>query len=393
LLRSIKYGLSSAVLAGVVGGTVAFTSAGHDMTVHLLVDGRPQTIQTTASDVGSALAAAGFHPGAHDLVAPAVKTPLANGETVVFKRGRLLHLRIDGVERNVWTTAPTVAQALGALGYQQADFVSVSRSRRLPLGVTDIAVRTPKQITVVHDGKRTAVTTTAASVAQVLSDLSLQLGPYDRLSPARSTQLTDGAVIKLTRVRHRAVIDTRTIPFQIRSINDSSMPSGRTQITTPGRVGLTRVSYAVIYVNGKRVGTTRIERQVERAPRTQVQKVGTKQKKVHATRAASPQYTGSPGSAQQIARSMMQSKYGWDSDQFSCLVQMWNNESGWRTNAYNPSGAYGIPQALPGSKMASAGPNWQTDPATQISWGLSYIRARYGTPCGAWGFWQAHNYY
>ena len=104
-------------------------------------------------------------------------------------------------------------------------------------------------------------------------------------------------------------------------------------------------------------------------------------------------YSGTPNSAQQIARSMMQSKYGWGSDEFSCLVQMWNNESGWRTNAYNPSGAYGIPQALPGSKMASAGPDWQTSASTQISWGLQYIASRYGTPCGAWGFWQAHNYY
>ena len=72
---------------------------------------------------------------------------------------------------------------------------------------------------------------------------------------------------------------------------------------------------------------------------------------------------------------------------------MWSRESGWRTNAANPSGAYGIPQALPGSKMSSAGPDWQTNAETQIKWGLGYIAARYDTPCGAWSFWQAHNYY
>ena len=76
------------------------------------------------------------------------------------------------------------------------------------------------------------------------------------------------------------------------------------------------------------------------------------------------------------------------------LLTMWNHESGWRQNADNPgSSAYGIPQALPGSKMASAGPNWQTNSATQIAWGLGYIQARYHDPCGAWSFWQNHHWY
>jgi hypothetical protein len=77
--------------------------------------------------------------------------------------------------------------------------------------------------------------------------------------------------------------------------------------------------------------------------------------------------------------------YGWGSDQFSCLLSLWNMESGWRADALNPSGgAYGIPQALPGSKMAAAGPDWRTNAATQINWGLAYIANRYGSPCGAW---------
>ncbi len=76
------------------------------------------------------------------------------------------------------------------------------------------------------------------------------------------------------------------------------------------------------------------------------------------------------------------------------LLTMWNHESGWRQNADNPSSsAYGIPQALPGSKMASAGPDWQHNSATQIAWGLGYIQARYNDPCGAWSFWQAHHWY
>lgn len=109
-----------------------------------------------------------------------------------------------------------------------------------------------------------------------------------------------------------------------------------------------------------------------------------------ADRAAARQPTGS---AQEIAKTLLLER-GWDEAQYSCLVPLWTNESNWSHTARNPSsGAYGIPQALPGSKMASAGADWETNPTTQIKWGLDYIAGRYGTPCGAWSFWQANNWY
>ena len=85
---------------------------------------------------------------------------------------------------------------------------------------------------------------------------------------------------------------------------------------------------------------------------------------------------------------------GYSLDQMSCLDNVWTKESGWNERAQNPSsGAYGIPQALPGSKMATVGDDWQTNPATQIRWGLTYIDNRYGTPCAAWQFSQANGWY
>jgi hypothetical protein len=100
-----------------------------------------------------------------------------------------------------------------------------------------------------------------------------------------------------------------------------------------------------------------------------------------------------PGSAQAYAQGAVM-KRGWGEDQFNCLVSLWNKESGWRVNATNSSsGAYGIPQALPGSKMGSAGSDWATNAGTQIEWGLGYVTDRYGTPCGAWGHSQAMGWY
>jgi hypothetical protein len=94
-----------------------------------------------------------------------------------------------------------------------------------------------------------------------------------------------------------------------------------------------------------------------------------------------------------IARALLP-QFGFSSDQFSCLDSLYMSESGWDVHADNPSSsAYGIPQALPGSKMASAGPDWASDAATQIRWGLGYIRSSYGTPCGAWSFKQGHHWY
>jgi hypothetical protein len=85
---------------------------------------------------------------------------------------------------------------------------------------------------------------------------------------------------------------------------------------------------------------------------------------------------------------------GWGSGQFACLNSLWNRESGWNSRAQNPSsGAYGIPQALPGSKMGTVAGDWRTNPATQITWGLNYIADRYGTPCGAWGHSQSSGWY
>jgi hypothetical protein len=111
------------------------------------------------------------------------------------------------------------------------------------------------------------------------------------------------------------------------------------------------------------------------------------------SQAAPPAAPVPSGSAQQIAMGMLGS-YGWSSGQFSCLNSLWNQESGWNVYATNPaSGAYGIPQALPGDKMASAGPDWQTDAATQIRWGLSYIQSLYGSPCGAWAHEEADGWY
>ncbi len=108
-----------------------------------------------------------------------------------------------------------------------------------------------------------------------------------------------------------------------------------------------------------------------------------------AVETAAPAVKVAAGSVQEIAQGIIG-----DDAQFQCFSQIVKRESGWNYTASNASsGAYGLVQALPGSKMASAGADWRTNPATQIKWGLGYMNSRYGSPCGAWSFWQSHHWY
>lgn len=94
------------------------------------------------------------------------------------------------------------------------------------------------------------------------------------------------------------------------------------------------------------------------------------------------------------AKRYMAYRYSWHKKQYRCLAVMWGKESAWNEKAHNgSSGAHGIPQAMPGSKMAKFGANWRSNPTTQIKWGLSYIRGVYKSPCRAWSFWKSHRWY
>lgn len=112
------------------------------------------------------------------------------------------------------------------------------------------------------------------------------------------------------------------------------------------------------------------------------------------TTTSAPSTKTPSGSPKEIARQLAKSIYGWGDDQFQCYDNIIMRESLWDPFADNPtSSAYGIPQALPGSKMASEGADWRTNPATQIKWGLKYVKERYGSPCSAWSFKRAHGWY
>ncbi len=135
----------------------------------------------------------------------------------------------------------------------------------------------------------------------------------------------------------------------------------------------------------------------EEAARQEAERIAQEEAKRKAEEAARSIVASSSQSVQMLqeyAHDLVINTYGWSEDDYVALVNLWNRESGWDVNCYNTSsGATGIPQALPGNKMASEGDDWATNGETQIRWGLKYIQGRYGTPSGAWAHFLSVNWY
>ena len=250
----------------------------------------------------------------------------------------------------------------------------------------------------VVDGKTISASTQAETWGQALSDAGVSVDDNDTASVDLTAAPVDGAVVTVV---HASVTQTNVdtaIKAGTTEKPDPTLAKGEKKVETEGVDGVSRTVYNVVTRGGKEVSRTVVSTAVVKPATNAVVLVGTKEATAAATTPATPNNSSSSSSggnatlaaagtdaasAQAIAKSMM-SSYGWDDTQFSCLVKLWNNAS---------SGATGIPQALPGSKMASAGSDWATNPATQIKWGLGYISERYSNPCGAWAHSESVGWY
>ncbi|MGN6300831.1 MAG: ubiquitin-like domain-containing protein, partial [Angustibacter sp.] len=245
--RLIVQGLA---LTGLVAGTVAFTS--FDKSVDLVVDGQHRSVHAFGSTVGDVLRSEGITVGGHDIVSPSPSTKVSDGSDVVVRYGRKLIVTIDGHEREYWTTALSVDEALTQLGLR-ADSARLSVSRSLPLGRQGLSMDldTRKDVVLVVGGKKSSRVTYAATVGDLLEEVGVEPGAKDRLSAPLTKPLTDGASIRLDRVVQKRVQATRTLAFKTTSTKTGSLDKGTTKVTTKGKPGTAKVTYLVTYVNGK----------------------------------------------------------------------------------------------------------------------------------------------
>ncbi|MDO5079905.1 G5 domain-containing protein [Buchananella hordeovulneris] len=393
----------AALTLALTGGAIAY-SAHKSVTVH--VDGRSHAVSTFSGSVNDALAAAGVEVTAHDLVVPTGGSALTDGTVITVKRAQPLHV---GGEK-VWTTQGTLSAAAAEAGLENyAATRSTSRDALTTLPL--VAAGTP--VTVMADGKEKQFTAeTDLDTAAVLAAAGVEASPIDHVQAAPGD---NGAVkVSVVRVKRTLTAEKTEVPFETVQEEDPELEEGTTEVRQAGQAGeKTKQTYSETR-DGKAIVSVVLGEGVTKEPVKEIVAVGTKVK-AEATPSPSPSteapaeteaeapaapanppapagnYSG--GDPRGIAQSMLAS-YGWSQSEFGCLDALWERESNWNPYAENPySGAYGIPQSLPASKMASAGADWATNPATQISWGLSYIAGRYGSPCAAWAHSESVGWY
>lgn len=432
-------GLASAAICAIAGGAVANSH----VTLTVEVDGVTRPYANFATSVQSVLDDLGVDVSPVDHVAPDLRDKVYDGSTIVVRHAHPVDVDINGEVTTIHTTAQSLHDVLTALGSRgdvhAAANRSVTREELLPLITRpqDLPVRMGDQTFTLH-------VRPGDNIRELLVKAGHSLTNLDRVT----ANVADGALsIVVQRVTRGLVSMNEPIAFTERTEDSGDMFAGETRITTRGVNGVNTKHVWQEKVDGELAHETVLSTAVTTQPVVQVRANGTKEatpaelmkagldpkaqledgteedgtpsKRYRAKlgtisstaeiaqirrelglapgvplpgQTARPAvYSGEDPRA--IAQGMVAAR-GWGDGEFQCLLSLWERESNWNPYAENPSsGAYGIPQSLPGSKMASAGDDWRTNPVTQITWGLGYIAGRYGTPCGAWGHSEAVGWY
>jgi resuscitation-promoting factor RpfB len=279
ITRPVRRVAQAAVVTSLVAGAVGV--AHFDKSVTLSVDGKASTVHAFGSTVGDVLQKKDISIGEHDVVVPAPGSPVADGQKIVVRYGRKLTVTIDGRTREYWTTATTVQAALQELGIR-ADSARLSTSRSMSLGRQGLvfSVSTPKQVVVRADGRNRTATTTALTVADVLSELNITKDGNDRVKPGVATPLTPGLKIAVQRVSTKQVKETKAIAAPVTRKTDSSLYKGQTKTLKAGSDGAKVITYAVTKVDGKVESKKIISAKVTQKPVGAIVAVGTKARPV-----------------------------------------------------------------------------------------------------------------
>ncbi len=264
-----------AVLLALVGGSA--TALAMDKAVTVTVDGHDRVVHTFGSDVADALASAGITPAAQDRVEPALPTPVAAGDHVIVDRARRLTLDEGPSQREVWTTASTVSEALASLGMQAKPLqMSAAPNASIPLGGLALQLSVPRAVTLTDGGgDKRSLTTTAGTVAGLLSERHITLGPRDVSVPSGDTPLTDGTDVQVIRNGVGQLVETHTVPPPVQKIDDPALPRGEEKVVDPGKPGLTTAILRVYVQNGQETRREQVGAGAARPARPRIVRIGT----------------------------------------------------------------------------------------------------------------------
>lgn len=371
--------------------------------VILHVDDEDKVLPTKEETVEGLLKNAGIELKEGDVVEPAIDTPILEDDFRVNVY-RAAPVVIQDEETRVQTmsaaqTSRSIADQAGIEVHPEDEIVTEPSRDFLRDGIgSKVTINRSTPVTLNLYGTSLSMRTHAETVGDLLEEKNVVLETDDTVKPALSTPLTENTQVFVTRFGVEVVTVEEEIAMPVETVDDNSLSYGTTAVRQAGAPGVRSVTYQLQFENGVEVGRTAIQEVTVREPVKQIVVRGTSGKFENFNSDGIPArvFCGSPHQNNWknintynagLGRAMAASK-GWTGAQFNALLELWACESSWTHTAGNPySGAYGIPQALPASKMgdtsACGGAGYLTDPQIQIAWGMCYIERRYGTPIGA----------
>jgi uncharacterized protein YabE (DUF348 family) len=258
-----------------VGGGTAAAMAKH---VTITVDGEQRQVTTLAGSVQGALSSAGLQTSEHDVLAPAADTQIADGAQIALERARLLTLTINGQQRDIWTTADTVDDALRQLGQDPSTLeLSADRSREIPLTGLTVTANDLHTVSLSDAGAAaTTVQTGALTVADLLAAQGITLGATDTVTPDVTTAVTEGLQVTVTRIAVTTVTESIDLPPSDQQVDDPALDKGTTVVAVAGTPGKQDVVTQVTTTNGVESARQEISRTTVTEPTPNQVHVGSK---------------------------------------------------------------------------------------------------------------------
>ena len=343
--------------------------------------GQKTSFKTNAKTVREALKAQKINLSKEDSVEPGLDEELTGAEySINIYRAKPVVIEDGELKTKILTAAQTprqIAEKAG-LNVHNEDKLAFEESGNIleDGSINTLKITRAKEISVDLFGKTESFRTQAKTVEDFLKEKKIVLGKDDGISIDLKTQIVNGLNFRIWRNGKQTLTVEEPTDFQTETIQDANKDSGYKEIKEAGEKGTKSVTYEVEMQNGKEISRKKINETEVKDAKKQVVIVGTKTSLPAGSHTDWMTAAGISASDQGSANAII------------------SQESGWRVNATNrSSGAYGIPQALPGSKMASAGSDWQTNPITQLKWMNSYVVGRYGSWQNAYAHKKSKGWY
>lgn len=381
--------------------------------VLLHVDDRTEVLPTREKTVSALLEKAGVVLNEGDIVEPAKDTPIEEDDfRINVYRAAPVVIQDDDTRifaMSAATTSRSIADQAG-LEVHPEDEIKTEPSRdfmRDGIG-NKVTIKRSTAIVLNLYGASLPIRTQAQTVGELLAEKEVKLAPDDTVQPSVDTPISENLQIFVTRFGVQVITAEESVPMPVETVDDNSLSYGTVAIRQKGAEGKKSVTYQLQLQNGVETGRTMIQEVIVTEPVKQIVARGTSGKfeNFNADGIPGRVYCGSPAQRNwknintanaALGRAMAEAK-GWTGAQFNALLELFACESSWNERAGNPSsGAYGIPQAWPATKLADTsqcgGAGYLTDPQIQISWGLCYIQRRFGSPSAALDYHYRNNFY